>query len=396
MENSTEETLQKGGSNESQNQQSMQAQISPAVLQQRFDELTYAATLSPAIKESPEYKEVEKGLRDLADKVVKNQPKAQTQKATTTSEEHQEEEEDEEEESKNPFLTKKKTSKVPDKIDNIEEYMKKKYSVEDPSKFFASVDKWRNDAQEKSKAQEELDGILADLEKAPDPLKAALLAHSNGRDWQDELASYVGRPDFNKSYDNNNTENLVKFYFKDDYKTLQEQLNDGDLDEDDYNKQMKLLQRAVKPLFEKDKGVFNDKRAAHMKAADEFDKNLRASVNSSVDALKNEFPDFKSSDIQKLKQALVNGNVNGFFFEKNGTYRKDAAKRLAFVMYGDDLYSVAVEKAERKGKSEANEEIVSRGQKEIANSKTTQAAQDKVAQDAVAHLTTMRKKKDYL
>lgn len=401
MENSTEAQLQNNGSNTAVNQQSIQAEISPAVLQQRFDELTYAATLNPAIKESPEYKEAEKGLKELADKISKPAPQKQAKAPVTPAageneEEEGDEEENEEEESKNPFLAKKPQAKTPDKIENIEEYMKKRYATDDPAKFFTSVDKWRNDSQEKAKVQEELEGILSDLEKAPEPIKAALLAHANGQNWEEALGSYVGRPDFNKAFDNNDSEHLVKFYFKNEYKSLQEQVTKGDLDEEDFEKQVKLLKSAVKPLFEKDKGEFNNKRASHMKAAEEFDKNFRASVNGSVEAFKTDFPGFKPSDLQKIKQALVSGNVNSLFMDKNGMYRKDAAKKIAFVLYGDTLYSDAVEKAENRGQSKANEVIVARGQKEMPNSKSNQAAQNQVEQNAVAHLNFATKKKDYL
>jgi len=402
MKNSTEEKLQDNSSNVGENQQSNQADVSPEMLQKHYNELEYAATLNPEIRKSEEFLKIEKGIKEMHSKATGNKNQAaKTQTATvenTEEEEAEEEEEEQEEKPKkdNPFgIGKKKEAKIPEKIEDIQEYMKKKYSVDEPTKFFTSVDKWRNDSQEKVKIEEELDGILSELEKAPDPLKAALLAHSNGQDWQEVLGSYSGRPDFNKPFDKNDTEHLVKYYFKDDYKSLQEQVTEGDLDDEQFEKQLKFLKSAVKPLFEKDRGVFENKRAAHMKEAETFEKNLRASVNSSVEALEKDFPDFKRSDLQKIKQVLVSGNVNSFFMEKNGTYQKDAAKRLAYVMYGDNLYSDAVEKAERKGTSKANEEIVSRGQKEISNSKSTQALQDKAAADAIAHLQ-YDKKKDYL
>lgn len=405
MSESNEVILQQTPANNAENQESGHAEVSREELQQRWDELQYVASLNPEVTESEEYKTLQSQIKADAEKFQKGAPvvKNKTAKAATKKEETEEQEEEEEEseeeddDNKNPFITKQsKKDKVPEKIDDITGYMKKKYSIDEPSKFFESVDKWRKGAQEAPQLREELDGILNDLQNAPDPIKAALLAHSRGENWEDVLGSYTGRPDFNKDFKGNDVEHIVKYYQPDEYKSLQQKLNDGTYDEDQYEDAIKLLEGAAKRLFEKDKKEFETKRADLLANADKTEKALRASINSSVEQFDKEFPGFRQSDKQKVKQILATGNISSLFYEKNGTYRADAFKRLAFVLYGDSLYQAAIEKAERKGKSKANEEIVTRGNKEIQNSKSTQAATEQANADALRHLNFGEKKKDYM
>jgi vacuolar-type H+-ATPase subunit H len=93
---------------------------------------------------------------------------------------------------------------------------------------------------------------------------------------------------------------------------------------------------------------------------------------------------------------LASGDINSLLKDKKGAYKESAAKIIAFAMFGEDLLKDLLEAAENRGESKANEDIVNRGKKEIQTSKSSQNAQDKMAAEAVQHLSFVQKKKDYL
>ena len=395
MSESTKETVEVEESTPVENQVNKQAEVSPVDLQQQWDNLQGLAIINPGLLQTEEYKKIESEMKEAIGKVSKA-PAKSASKAKASEEEGEEEEEEVEDKGKksNPFglntakKGKKEINPALEKIDQdaLKDVIKG-FGAEDPSKFFEEiVPKWRNDSQALVKVQEEYDGLNEELGRLPDDIKSILLAYSNGQDWKEAVAGSGGRPDFNSDFEKLDGENLVKFYYKDRYKSLSQKYEDGDYDEEDFNERIEMLRDAAKPLFERDKKVFENQRAAYMQEAETSEKMLRSSATSSVDALKKEYPDFSKGEIQRIRQFLVNGNIESLLKDKSGAYTENAAKVIAFAMFGEDLVKDLLDQAKNQGTTTANLEIVERGKKTIQSSKAIENAQNQAQAKAVEHL----------
>jgi hypothetical protein len=401
MSESSKETIEVEDSTNVENQVLRQAEVSPVDLQQQWENLQGLTILHPGVKDSDEYKAIEARMKDAVDRSAKTSTK-QSAKKEEYSEDEETKGEEKEGKATNPFglKTNKQNSKQPnpalDKIDQeaLKEVVKS-FGAEDPNKFFEEIiPKWRTDSQSLAKVQEDYDGLNEELGKLPDDLKTALLAYANGHDWRESVAAIGSRPDFNQAYEKLDKQNVVKFYYPDKYKSLLQKFEDGDYDEEDLEERIDMLRDAAKPLFERDKGQFENKRADIMRNAEESEKNLRTSVSGSVDALKKEYPDFSNAEIQRIRQFLVKGNVEDLLKEKNGAYKENAAKFVAFALYGEDLVKDLLNQAENRGESKANLEIVERGKKTIQSSKAIENAEKQATNEAVRHLSYMQQSKN--
>lgn len=67
-------------------------------------------------------------------------------------------------------------------------------------------------------------------------------------------------------------------------------------------------------------------------------KNYSDSVASSLDELKSKYKEFADERrIAKIKKALESRDVVNMFYDAKGNARKDAAEKLALVLYGDTI-----------------------------------------------------------
>jgi len=101
-------------------------------------------------------------------------------------------------------------------------------------------------------------------------------------------------------------------------------------------------------------------------------KLFKESALSSVQHLKSKYPDFSASDLQKVQDRLVAGNVYNLLFEKDGSYKQDAAVRAAMLLFGEQEIENGQKKAAAKAKSEANLDVVTRGGDKPTNRGGTQ------------------------
>lgn len=397
MSTSSKETLQDEAPNLAEKQNNQQAKnVSPVDLNAKWSELQSLSISMPTIKDSQEYKDLEAKIKQTVEKTpAKQTPAAPAKPQSKADEGAGEEEEEEDNKPKNPFSRKKATS-APEVIGKIDKdvfaEVAKEFGigVDDPAKFFGEVvPKWRNDSQELPKVMEEKEALEKDLAALPEGIKTQISAFFDGKNWMDEAKNLTVRPDFNQDADKIDPETLVKYYHKEKYKTLQKKYEDGDYDEDDYKDRLELLKDAAKPLFERDKQAYHKKLAELSKNAEENEKTFRASINSSVDSLTKKYHGFEKSQIQKIKNALATGNIDSLLRDKNGAYKSDAAERVAYMLYGDAIFEEETAKAESKGRTEANLEIVEKGKKTIENSKAIENDKKQAEAKAVQHLSML-------
>lgn len=329
-------------------------------------------------------------------KVTSKQEKPATKKEVTKAEEEEEEVEDEAGSKKKDVFGVNKGKETKTKLSSYEDMValiEKKHSIKDPETFFKSVDKWRNDAQKYSELNEELEEVKEGLASLPDQIKKAINAYSRGEDWTTELTS--DRIDYTQSFEKQKPEAILNFYYGEKFKSLQNKLDDEKITEEAYQEIIDNYLDSAKRLYETDKRNFENQRAEMLRRAEEKTEALKKSAISSVEKLKETFPGLKQSDVQRVRQVLINGNINSLFMDKDGKYAEDAAKKIALALNGDYLIELLTERAANEGKSKATEEIVFNAEKTVRSSGKNESPEKKQQIDAISHLSGLVKTDPY-
>jgi hypothetical protein len=358
----------------------------------QIDHIMAMAAKDPSIKDLPEYQDM---LKEMEAIDSKTQAKTENEESEGESNEEESSEDNEEEDdvaedlseeddvfglSKNKKKTKYKFKDEKDVVDLI----KKKGFKEVPT-FFESVDKWRNDSQELVDVRTQNDQLVEGLGSLPQPIKTAIQAFSQNEDWQSAFQNSSSSLNFDANFEELDKEAVVKHYFKDRYQKLKERLDDERIDEEDYEERISDFHESSKRLFETDKQTVEKKRAALVEQEKVQQEKFKTSALSSVKALKEEYPNFNASQLQKIRQHLVNGDVNSLFMSSDG-YQDDAAERIAFALYGKKILKAKINQAEKTGKSKAKEEYFERGNKTPRTSSSQQGYSNNSAKEAASHL----------
>lgn len=383
----------------------------PEELEADIRQIEALAQLDPAIREMPEYKNLletfekvkgDEGEEDESDEGEPIPKENVEDKVEEDEEEKEEEGEDDEEEEPDVFgITSKKGAKKKESVDveidgELKEFIEKNYSIKDADTFFSSVDKWRNDSQELSKVSQEYEDISEGLQSLPQPIKDAITAFSNAEDYHSAFMNSGGRLNYELDFEEQDKESLVQHYFSKKLEKLESRLEDGDIDEDDYDDRVNDLYDSAERLYNTDKKEYEKQRADLIDQQKRELQSFKQSANSSVELLKKTYPDFSKANLQRVKQRLVNGEIDSLFQNKDGTYKEEAAEMLAMAMFGKDVIQKLIEKAEYKGASKANEEIVRKGDKKPKKTSKSQTQRKEVeAMDAISHLNSQFVKDPY-
>ena len=272
--------------------------------------------------------------------------------------------------------------------DGTSQYIQDKYSIDDPQKFFSSVDTWRNQAQEGADFKGRFNEMEEGLASLPNPIKSAISAYANGQDWNDAFGASESRLDFSENFDNQDKEAVVQHYFREKYTKLQDKLEEESIDEEDFAERYDELHDFSLKLFQNDKNGFENKRAEYIKDQDRIEEARSGSIKSSVTALKDEYPNFSQADLQRVEQRMVDGNIDEAFYEKDGSYKQGAAEMMAFAMYGKRIMKAILNRATKDGASKANETIVNRGNKKMRKGSKNTSPEATQNADAISHLNS--------
>lgn len=364
--------------------------------QSQVEHILQLAESNPAIKDTAEYQNLiktldkVKGSGETEGEQQQEEEDPQEEEPNEGDEEQQEEQENDTVDEDDTFglTSKQKKSKLPkfDDDEAVVEYMKSKYSIKDPSKFFNSVDKWRNQSQEASKTQDAYQELLDGLGSLPQPIKDAIDAYAKAEDYREAFSGSTPSIDFSTEFDEVKKDVMVNHYFKSKVEKQKKKLEDGDIYEEDYNEYIDDLHDSAKRLFKSDKRDFERQRADIVAKEEAKVQSLKTSAVSSVDTLKEKYPNFSSNELKKIRTRLVNQDLSGLFYDKNGAFKEDAAEKLALALYGDKLISKLTSNAKREGGNEANADIVQRGKKKIVGSKSKQGTNKTEANNAIRHL----------
>lgn len=347
------------------------------------------AELNPSIRETPEYK-------DLVAKLNNNEA---SQEAEENEDENLQLENEELEDEDSSFelsddddifgitkSTKPKEVELGFEVQQeMTDFISSKFGVDDPSKFFASVDTWRTQAQHGVESEKQLDALHNDLQSMPPDLTRAVTLWANGDDYSSAFSG-AGRLDFSEDFVSQDIENLVQHYLPEQYNKLVDALENESISEDEFEDKVMLLSASTERHFKTDKQALEKERADFIERQKNESKLIRESANSSVENLSKTFPNFSKSELNKVRSILVEGRVEELFINNDGTYAENAAELIANALYGSKLRGMIETIAKRQGESDANMKTVDSSRKTVKKSKSTQQPSTKEAEDAISHL----------
>ena len=383
-EEAVEDVVEEVASDEAEPQQQEEEEREESELEMQLAQIENLARIDPTILESEEYKKLDSAVNQAKQETTKEEEEEVEEDEVDDSPKSKKKEEDGD---KLGISKRRKNAKKDIPVDEqTASFIKKHYAIDKTDKFFNSVDKWRQDSQDLSEVNDSHQELLEGLKELPQAIKNSITAFSNGNDYQAAFVESGGRLDFSQNFEDHSEQGVVRHYFSEKAKTLESKYDDGDIDEDDYKERISDLYDSSERLYSMDKERFDSQRADLIAKQEVKQKALKESVSRSVDNLRDTF-DLSKADLQRVRQRLVNNDTDDLFYDKDGAFREDAAKRIALALYGEKVYDELLSQAENKGKSKATEEHVLRANKTPKrNNKGQQAPQNKKASDAVQHL----------
>lgn len=370
--------------------QSTGGEITPE-MEDQIRQIEALASMDAAFANSQEYKDLMAATKGT------NSQSSETDE--DEDEDYEDEDDDSEDEDDDIFGVTKQT-KVEKEVQltfeptkDMQKFIESKYGVKDVAKFFSSADTWRNQAQESSELKRELDLLTSDLQAMPVEIRQAVTMWANGQDYTAAF-NQSQRLDFSSDFTRQDPENLVQHYLSEQYDELLERLENGKIDEDDFDDRIKLLAGSTKRMFNSDKEALDNERDQFTQRQKEEFQAMKKSALVSVENLSKAYPNFSKTEVARIRNILVEGKIDNLFTKADGSYNDDAAELVAYAMYGKKMLESIKKGAERRGESKANQRIVDTSAKQMRKQKVSGETQGFNMKE-VQHLSSMFKNDPY-
>jgi hypothetical protein len=372
--------------------QSTGGEITPE-MEDQIRQIEALASMDAAFANSQEYKDLMAATKGT------NSQSSETDEDEDEDYEDEDDDDDSEEEDDDIFGVTKQT-KVEKEVQltfeptkEMQKFIESKYGVKDVAKFFSSADTWRNQAQESSELKRELDLLTSDLQAMPVEIRQAVTMWANGQDYTAAF-NQSQRLDFSSDFTRQDPENLVQHYLSEQYDELLERLENGKIDEDDFDDRIKLLAGSTKRMFNSDKEALDNERDQFTQRQKEEFQAMKKSALVSVENLSKAYPNFSKTEVARIRNILVEGKIDNLFTKADGSYNDDAAELVAYAMYGKKMLESIKKGAERRGESKANQRIVDTSAKQMRKQKVSGETQGFNMKE-VQHLSSMFKNDPY-
>jgi hypothetical protein len=370
--------------------QSTGGEITPE-MEDQIRQIEALASMDAAFANSQEYKDLMAATKGT------NSQSSETDE--DEDEDYEDEDDDSEDEDDDIFGVTKQT-KVEKEVQltfeptkEMQKFIESKYGVKDVAKFFSSADTWRNQAQESSELKRELDLLTSDLQAMPVEIRQAVTMWANGQDYTAAF-NQSQRLDFSSDFTRQEPENLVQHYLSEQYDELLERLENGKINEDDFDDRIKLLAGSTKRMFNSDKEALDNERDQFTQRQKEEFQAMKKSALVSVENLSKAYPNFSKTEVARIRNILVEGKIDNLFTKADGSYNDDAAELVAYAMYGKKMLESIKKGAERRGESKANQRIVDTSAKQMRKQKVSGETQGFNMKE-VQHLSSMFKNDPY-
>lgn len=371
--------------------QSTGGEITPE-MEDQIRQIEALASMDAAFANSQEYKDLMAATKGT------NSQSSETDE--DEDEDYEDEDDDDSEEEDDDIFGVTKQTKVEKEVQltfeptkEMQKFIESKYGVKDVAKFFSSADTWRNQAQESSELKRELDLLTSDLQAMPVEIRQAVTMWANGQDYTAAF-NQSQRLDFSSDFTRQDPENLVQHYLSEQYDELLERLENGKIDEDDFDDRIKLLAGSTKRMFNSDKEALDNERDQFTQRQKEEFQAMKKSALVSVENLSKAYPNFSKTEVARIRNILVEGKIDNLFTKADGSYNDDAAELVAYAMYGKKMLESIKKGAERRGESKANQRIVDTSAKQMRKQKVSGETQGFNMKE-VQHLSSMFKNDPY-
>lgn len=267
-------------------------------------------------------------------------------------------------EKKNPFGLKNKQDKKSDIVientDQILEVVKSKFGqdikdIKELPKFFETTSKWREDSQKLESVTTEKEKYESILSNLPDDIISSMEMYFNGKDY---TKAFDGKPKFNFDVpvEKQDTKELVSHYFPNKF-------SEEDFAEETPSAALEIAISASTDKFKAEKQLKDAQRA---KVAEDAQKSIdlyNASVNGSVNHLKQSFPEVDENEVKNIRKILEGGAnaIVAHFCNPDGTLKETTAESLMFAIHGKSLIADYAEAESHVTETKINEELLSRG-----------------------------------
>jgi hypothetical protein len=372
----------------------------PAEIEAQLGQIEDLMKLDPSFKDSQEYKDLMANIEEMeSGQADEEYDEEEYEEEDDDEEEDEDDDEEYDEDLDDPFgvLSKPKKSKPVrldfDVQDEMTDYLASKYGVEDPEKFFESVNTWRNQAQEGAENAKHLEALANDVQALPPDIRQTITLWADGEDYT-RVFTNNERLDFESDFDNQYVDSLVQHYLPDEYDELIDSLDNDEISEEEFEDKLTLLARSTKRSFSDEKKALENERAEYFERQQKSSELLKQSALSSVESLSKAFPNFSKSELDKVRQVLVEDRVDDLFYNADGTYTEAAAEMVANAMFGGKVRDTLQKMAERRGESEANQRIVDSSPKKVRKQKSS-AGKAGMNTKAVQHLSGVFKDDPY-
>ena len=357
-------------------------------MEDQIRQIEALASMDASFANSQEYKDL---------MAAKEQMSSQS---SETDDEDEEEDEDEEDEDVDDIFGITKESKVEKEVEltfeptkEMKKFIESKYGVKDVAKCFSSADTWRNQAQEVTETKRELELLTADLQAMPPEIRQAVSLWANGDDYT-RAFNQNERLDFSSDFSRQDPENLVQHYLSEQYDELLERLENGKIDDDEFEDRLKMLAGSTKRMFNTDKQALDEEREQFTQRQKNEFQTTKKSALLSVENLSKAYPNFSKTEVAKIRNILVEGKIDNLFTKADGSYNEDAAELVAYAVYGKKMLESVKKVAERRGESKANQRIVDTSSKQLRKQKVSGNDQNFSSKE-VQHLSSMFKNDPY-
>jgi hypothetical protein len=245
----------------------------------------------------------------------------------------EEEEEDDDDDDASIFVAPKSKGIIFKTEDDAKAHIKEKlgFDVSKPegyAKLVEAYNKQRKNAQKATELEKWAEDIKNDFASLPEPIINAIAALNEGKDWKQAINSSVElKIDFRKNFEDQDTWALIETYASDIID------NKEDFEDDPNSAQVRAALRVAERMFKTDKREHELQSAERKRIDDASRAKIASSISGSLDVVKTDFPGMKDKDVKRIEKVLSGGGIMDLFVNKDGTFKADAAKKLAYIEF---------------------------------------------------------------
>jgi hypothetical protein len=245
------------------------------------------------------------------------------------------------------------------------------------AKLVEAYNKQRINAQKASELEKWAEDIKNDFASLPEPIINAIAALNEGKDWKQAINSSVElKIDFRKGFEDQDKWSLIETYASDIIDSKE------DFEDDPNSAQVRSALRVAEKMFKTDKREHELQSAERKRIEDASRAKIASSISGSLDVVKTDFPGMKDKDVKRIEKVLSGGGIMDLFVNKDGSFKPDAAKKLAYIEFAPTeierlTKQVAELKKQVKTTSDKTAEIVLRSRDRVEDERGDRNRTDK-------------------